>query len=71
MKTNRYEMLLDQYRLLERVYKRYRAGEISEAEYLRRAKPIDEAIDRMEMATLRDTIASRESSSPHAPKPEN
>ena len=71
MKTNRYEMLLDQYRLLEREYKRYSTGEISKEEYLRRAKPIDEAIDQMEMATLQGTITSKESSSPHTPKPES
>ncbi len=71
MQNNRYEMLLDQYRLLEREYNRYSSGEISKEEYLRRAKPIDETIASMEMATLRDTIAERESSSPPAPKPEN
>ncbi len=52
MKSNRYEMLLDQYRLLEREYNRYSSGEISKEEYLRRAKPIDETIAAMEMATL-------------------
>jgi hypothetical protein len=59
MKSNRFEMLQDQHRLLEREYKRYRSGEISEKEYLRRAKPIDRAIGNMEMATLRDTIAEK------------
>ena len=52
-------------------YLSYRAGPISEKEYLARAKPIDEAIGNMEMATLRDTIASIRSSSPCTPKRES
>ncbi len=36
-------------------YLSYRAGDISEREYLIRAKPIDMAIGNLEMATLQDT----------------
>ena len=68
MKSNRYEMLLDQYRLLEREYNRYSSGEISKEEYLRRAKPIDETIAAMEMANLRDTIAEKGISLTDTPK---
>ncbi len=64
-------MLMDQHRLLEREYNRYSSGEISEKEYLRRAKPIDEAIGNMEMATLWGTPASKGSSSPCTPKRES
>ena len=55
---------------LEAHYARYAAGEISQEEYLRRIKPLDEAIDNMEMATLRNTPAwKRRSSSPlHSPE---
>jgi len=70
MQNNRYEMLLDQYRLLEREYNRYSSGEISKEEYLRRAKPIDETIASMEMATLRDTIAEKGLPSTDTPKEE-
>ena len=64
-------MLMVQHRLLEREYKRYASGEISKEEYLRRAKPIDEAIANIEMATLRDIIVSKELFLSHAPTPES
>ncbi len=50
-------------KMLEEYYGQYRAGEISEKEYLILIKPIDEAIDNLEMATLLDIPALRESSS--------
>ena len=39
-------------KMLEENYKQYISGEITEKEYLRRIKPIDEAIDKFEMSTL-------------------
>ena len=68
---NKSEMLRDQYRLLKREYDRYSKGEITQEEYIRRARPIDETIDNLEMATLRDIPASKESSSPQARKPKS
>ena len=56
---------------LEAQYKRYRSGEISEKEYRARAKPIDEAIGNLEMATLRDTPVWKEAFSQHSGKPEH
>jgi hypothetical protein len=44
---------------------------ISKKEYLIRIKPIDEAIDRQEMAILRDTPLWRELFSPHSRKPKH
>ncbi len=41
-------------------YLSYKAGVITEKEYLIRAKPIDEAIGNLEMATLRDTPVWKE-----------
>ena len=52
-------------------YNSYRAGVISEKEYLIRAKPIDEAIGNLEMATLRGTPALRGLSLPLSRTPEN
>ncbi len=46
-------------------YLSYKAGKISEKEYLTRAKPLDMAIGNLEMATLRGTPALRGSSLPH------
>ncbi len=69
MMTSKEIILKDQYRLLEREYKRYESGEITRDEYLKRIKPIDQTIDRMEMATLLETPVSRGSSSLHSPKP--
>ena len=42
-------------KILEKNYKLYKSGKISEKEYLIRVKPIDEAIGKLEMATLRGT----------------
>ncbi len=44
-------------------YLSYRAGAISEKEYLTRAKPIDMAIGKLEMSTLPGTLALKGSSS--------
>ena len=47
---------------LEAKYHSYQSGTISEREYLDRIKPIDQAIDNIEMSTLQDTPALRGSS---------
>jgi len=57
-------------KILQEHYQLYRSGKISEKEYLIRIKPIDEAIDRQEMAILQDTPLWRELFSPHSRKPE-
>ncbi len=41
------------YKMLQEEYCSYRRGLIDEKEYCTRAKPIDEAIGNLEMATLR------------------
>ena len=57
--------------MLEVNYEQYRSGEISEKEYLNQIKPIDESIDKPEMATLQGIPALRGSSSPLFRKPGN
>ena len=52
-------------------YNAYKDGAISEKEYITRAKPLDEAIGDLEMATLRDTPVWREAFSPPSPKQES
>jgi len=49
-------------KMLEENYKQYISGEITEKEYLRRIKPIDEEIDKLEMSTLQDTPVLKGSS---------
>ena len=55
-------------KLLEVNYALYKEQKISEKEYLWRIKPIDEEITRLEMATLQDTLAWKESFLRHTPK---
>lgn len=56
-------------KLLEENYRQYKLGEITEKEYIIKAKPIDQAIDKIEMAILlQDTLALKESSLQHTPK---
>ena len=50
-------------KMLEENYKQYISGEITEKEYLRRIKPIDEEIDNIEISTLPGTLALKGSSS--------
>jgi hypothetical protein len=50
---------------LEDNYKKYKSGNITEKEYLIRAKPIDIAIGRLEMATLQDTLVLQGTSLQH------
>jgi hypothetical protein len=49
-------------KMLDENYQLYISQQITEKEYLRRIKPIDEAIDKQEMAILQDTLALKESS---------
>jgi len=44
---------------LETAYALYLSGEISEEEYLERAKPIDEKIDDLEISNLEGTLLLR------------
>ena len=53
---------------LEEQYRFYCLGIISEKEYLNRAKPIDQAIGQLEMATLSDTPVLKEAFALHALK---
>ncbi len=48
--------------MLEKEYKQYKDGSISEKQYLTLIKPIDEAIDNIEISTLQDTLALKGSS---------
>ena len=52
-------------------YTAYREGALSEEAYIAFARPIDKAIEKLEMATLRDTPVLRGSSSPQVRRPEN
>lgn len=58
-------------RMMQEYYEQYSSGEINEKEYLDLIRPIDQAIDNMEMATLRDTPAWIESFSLPAQSQEN
>lgn len=54
---------------LMREYISYKQGNITEKEYLIRAKPIDMAISALEMFILRDTLGLKEAFLPHIQKP--
>ncbi len=56
---------------LELAYKWYKNGIISEEDYLVFIKPIDQAIDSLEMSTLLDTPVCQGSSSPLSHMPES
>ena len=58
-------------KMLEEYYGQYRSGEITEKDYLTLIKPIDQAIDNLEMATLQDIPALRGSSLPLSHTPES
>ena len=58
-------------KMLEENYKQYISGEITQKEYIRRIKPIDQAIDKLEMSILQDTPALKGSSLLHSQKQEN
>ena len=63
MSLNEIPTLIKLYRKLENEYYIYRQGHISEKEYLDRIRPIDQAIDKLEMATLQDSPVLKGSSS--------
>ena len=48
--------------MIEIAYKQYKDGFISQNKYLTLIKPIDQAIDNIEMSTLQDTLALKGSS---------
>lgn len=50
-------------------YISYKQGDITEKEYLFRAKPIDIEIGTLEMSILRDTLGLKEAFLPHIQKP--
>jgi hypothetical protein len=51
-------------------YALFQSGIISEKEYLTVIKPLDQAIDTVEMSTLKGYLASKEASLKHFPAPE-
>ena len=59
------------YNDLMREYIAYREGDISQEEYLLRAKPIDRRIAEMEMSTLQGNFALTESFLQHVLKQEH
>lgn len=58
-------------KMLEENYNQYISGEITETEYLVRVKPIDKEIGKLEMSTLQDTLALKESFLQHVLKPKH
>lgn len=63
--------LLSLQKQLMREYISYKEGDITEEEYLTRAKPIDLKISTLEMSILRDTLGLKESFLPHIQKPKS
>lgn len=59
------KQLLQLHKMLEEEYRQYISGNITEKEYLIRVKPIDKAIDELEMSTLQDIPVLRGSSLLH------
>ncbi len=62
-------LIISTFELLQHLHKRmfmeyflYRAGAISQKEYCERVKPIDDAIDKLETATLQGSLVLKESS---------
>lgn len=54
--------LLQLQKMLEKEYRQYRLGKITQKEYLMHVKPIDQEISKIEMSTLQDIPALRGSS---------
>ena len=71
IKMHRVDFLKQLHKDLTNEYISYNAGEMTQDEYLVKIKPIDQAIDDFEMATLQDTLALRGSSSLLSQKPES
>jgi hypothetical protein len=55
--------------ILKMLYRAYREGTLTKAAYLESVKPIDDAIDKLEMAILKDSLVLQESFSQHTLKP--
>jgi len=66
-----FELLQYLHKCLFVEYLLYRAGAISQKEYCKRVKPIDEAIDKLETATLQGSLVLKESSLLLSAMPEN
>jgi len=62
--------ILDPLKMMQKMlmenYALYRSGEITVNEYLIRIKPIDAEIQKLELATLPDTLVLKESFSLHS-----
>ena len=63
------ERLYHLHTILEMLYRAYKKEILSEAAYLESVKPIDAAIDKLEMAILRDSLVWKESFLQHTLKP--
>ena len=55
--------------ILKMLYCAYKEGTLTEAAYLESVKPIDDAIGKLEMAILQDTLVWQESFLQHTLKP--
>ena len=65
----RMHLLSQQKKRLSNLYHLYQKKCISKKEYCRRVKPIDQAIDKLEMSTLQGTLVWQEAFSLHVQKP--
>ena len=54
------------HQMMQECYALYQIGIISEKEYLAAIKPLDKAIDTLEMATLKECFALKEAFSTHS-----
>ena len=57
--------------MLEKNYRQYKLGEMTQKEYLVRIKPIDKAIDKLEMSILQGTPVLRGSFLLHSHRQES
>jgi len=64
----RMHLLSQQKKRLSILYRLYQKKRISKEEYCRRVKPIDRAIDKLEMSTLQGTLVWQEAFSLHVQK---
>ena len=61
-------LLSQQKKRLSDAYRLYKQKRISKKEYCMRIKPIDQAIDRLEMSTLQGNLVWKEAFLRHIPK---
>ncbi len=64
------QKLIALHRMQMKCYAAYREGKITIETYLSQIKPVDEAIDRVETATLRGTLGVKEACAPYIRKQE-